>query len=228
VLREGTHMLNDHFPGLLPGGMTVTFRRDDALDHEDRHFLTWEHPMTRGCLDLLTSGPLGVAALTVCQHPGFRTGSVLYEALFVVEAPVPVALGLRRFLPPTVIRLLLDGQGEDQTDRLAHQELRGLCLSGNKKLADTVIRSQQSRIGALQQRAEELAGSRAAGIVEQARQAAQAHLDDEFRRLQALAGLNPNIRKDELAAAAEQRSVVLAAFDLVRLRFDALRLIVMR
>jgi ATP-dependent helicase HepA len=184
--------------------------------------------MTRGCLDLLSSGSLGGAAVTVCRHPEFRTGSVLYEALFVIDAIAPPSLGLRRFLPPTVVRLLLDNHGDDLAERLPHHALVGLCLSNNKKLADTVIRSQQSKLGPVQERAEQLAGKQMKGIVERARQHAREQLDGEFRRLQALAEVNPSIRADELAAAAARRSAVLAAFDDVRLRFDALRLIVMR
>jgi ATP-dependent helicase HepA len=228
VLREGSHMLSEHFPGLLPGGMTVTFQRDDALDHEDRQFLTWEHPMTRGCLDLLTSGPLGGVALTVCEHADFPTGSVLYEALFVVDTIAPAELGLRRFLPPTAIRLLLDVHGEDLAARLPHDQLHGLCIAGNRKLADTVVRSQQAKLGLLQQRAEELAGQQALAIVDRARHAASAELDDEYRRLKALAKVNPNVRESELNQIAARRERIDVALDDVRLRFDALRLVVMR
>ena len=142
----------------------MTFTRADALAHEDRQFMTWEHPMVKGCMEMLTSGELGAAAVTVCSHPDYRTGTVFLEALFVTECAAPPGLEIQRYLPPTCLRFLLDAQGEDKSEVLAHEQLLGLCLSQNRKLADTVIKSQGGRIKVLLLRAEELAeAGRAAG-----------------------------------------------------------------
>jgi ATP-dependent helicase HepA len=228
VLRAGAHMLSEHFPGLIADGMTVTFDRTDALDHEDRQFLTWEHPMVRGCVDGLVSGGLGGAAVAVCRHPDYRTGTVLYETLFIVDCVAPAALEIRRFLPPTVLRLVMDPQGEDRAAALSHAQLSGVCLANNRKLLDTVIHSQRDRIDALLQRAEELAGEQAAERVERARRRVCDELDAEYRRLSALARVSPNVRADELQAIRERRDRLLDHLDDVRVRFDALRLVVMR
>ena len=42
----------DGFPGLDPEGMTVSFSRDYSLAREDVQFLSWEHPMALGLLDI--------------------------------------------------------------------------------------------------------------------------------------------------------------------------------
>ena len=118
-----SHMLNEHIPGLGGEPVTVTFTRADALAHEDRQFLTWEHPMVRGCMEMLTSGELGAAAVTVCSHPDYRTGTVFLEALFVTECAAPRGLEMQRYLPPTCLRFLLDAQGEDKSEVLAHEQL---------------------------------------------------------------------------------------------------------
>jgi len=228
VLRAGTHMLSEHFPGLIADGMTVTFDRADALDHEDRQFLTWEHPMVRGCMDALISGGLGGAAVTVCEHPDYRTGTVLFETLFVVDCVAPAELEIRRFLPPTVLRLVIDPQGEDRADALPHGQLNGICLANNRKLLDTVIHSQRERIDALLQRAEDLAGEQADALVARARRRVRDELGDEHRRLSALARVSPNVPDAELQAISQRRDRLLDHLGDVRVRFDALRLVVMR
>jgi ATP-dependent helicase HepA len=228
VLREGAHMLSEHFPGLLSGGMTVTLDRRDALDHEDRQFLTWEHPMVRGCIDMLLSGGLGGAAITVCAHPEFRTGSLLCEALFVVDCLAPAELELRRFLPPTPIRLLLDGHGEDRSDELPAGALQGVCIANNRKLVDTVIRSQKTRVRPLLERAEALAQARAQGLIAAARRRTIEELDAERDRLTALARVSPNVGDRDLAELEARREAIVAHLRETRVRFDALRLIVMR
>lgn len=228
ILRPGAHMHGEHFPGLLSEGATVTFDRQDALAHEDRQFLTWEHPMVRGCMDLLSSGPLGGAAVTVCSHPNYRTGTLFVEALFVVECLAPAELAMPRFLPPTCIRLLIDTHGEDCAERLAHDDLRGLCLAQNRKLADTVIRSLQDRLALLLERAEQLAQAQAHATVAKAKKAVVDELGAEHQRLTALAQVNANVRDEELTDLVARQDRLLALLDEPQVRLDALRVVVMR
>ena len=81
VLKPGAHLQAASIPSLPADGMTVTVSRNIALANEDMQFLTWEHPMVRGCMEMLTSGELGTAAVTVCSHLDYRTGSALLEVL---------------------------------------------------------------------------------------------------------------------------------------------------
>ena len=228
VLRPGPHMLHEHFPGLGGEAATATFSRNDALAHEDRLFLTWEHPMVRGCMEMLTSGELGSAAVTVVSHPDYRTGTLFVEVLCVVECSAPQGLALQRYLPPTCLRLLLDAQGRDCSTQLAHADLQGLCLSQNRKLADTVLKSQAERVKALLRRATELAERAGAERAVQALDLMQADLTDELQRLESLARVNPNVRREEIQALATHRERMAAQIGRARVRLDAIRLIVMR
>jgi ATP-dependent helicase HepA len=228
VLRPGAHMLNEHMPGLSSGALTVTFGRADALAHEDRQFLTWEHPMVRGSMEMLTSGELGAAAVTVCSHPDHRTGTVFLEALFVTECPAPRGLEIQRYLPSTCLRFLLDAQGEDQASALAHQELEGLCLSQNRKLADTVIKSQGERIKVLLGHAEGLAQAQGAELAERALQQMNTELAAEQQRLVALAKVNPNVRDEEIEQLSVRRELIAVHLRDTRVRLDAVRVVVMR
>ncbi len=228
VLRPGAHMLSDHFPTLSHEASTVTFNRGHALAHEDRQFLTWEHPMVQGCMEMLTSGELGAASVTVCSHPDFKTGTVFLEALYLIECLAPTGLEMQRYLPPTCLRFLLDAQGRDRAGELAHEQLSGLCLSQNRKLAETVIASQTERAKALLQLATGLAEGTVGDVVNAAIAQVDAELSAERQRLTALAKVNPNVREDEIERLEVRHQALLDHLALTRVRLDAVRLVVMR
>src|SRR5581483_4256570 len=52
-------VLADSFPGLPASGFTVTCDRERALAREDLQFLTWDHPLVNGALDLLLGSERG-------------------------------------------------------------------------------------------------------------------------------------------------------------------------
>ena len=228
VLRRGAHMLEEHFPGLSGEAATVTFEREDALAREDRLFLTWEHPMVQGCMELLTSGERGAAAVTLCSHAAHRTGTVFLEVLFVTECPAPPGLEVQRYLPPTCLRYLLDIEGRNHAGALPHEQLQGLCLSHNRKLAETVIRSQVKRVELLLELADGMAREEGEALAGQALERMHAELDAEQQRLVALAAVNPNVRADELEQFAARRQLIAEHLQATRVRLDAVRIVVMR
>lgn len=228
VLRPGAHMLHEHFPELPAEGATVTFERADALTHEDRQFLTWEHPMVLGCMEMLTSGELGSAAVTVASHPDYPTGTLFVELLYLTECAAPPGLEAQRFLPPSCIRLLLDAQGKNRSEHLDHEQLQGLCLSHNRKLAHTVIQSQSDRIKLLLKHAESLAEERSEALTRAAVSKMHAELSAERSRLTELARVNANVREDEVEQLALREELLARHLEDTRVRLDAIRLVVMR
>jgi ATP-dependent helicase HepA len=228
LVRKGAHMRQEHVPGLTDRGIRVAWSREDALTHEDREFLTWEHPMVRGTMDLLSSSDLGSAAMSVCSHPDYPTGTLLLELLYLSECLAPAALEAQRYLPPTCHRLLLTGQGQNHADRVTATELRGLCLTGNKKLAATVIKTQGPKIKPLLAQGEALARTENEQVIAAAIQAMQHELGTELQRLQALAEVNPTVRAEEIEQWAARRELLEVYLQQTRVRLDAVRIIVMR
>ncbi len=227
VLRPGRHMRHDSFPGLPPDGLTLSFERADALAHEDREFITWEHPMVIGSMDMLAGEELGAAAMSVVQHPDYRPGTPLLELLYVVECPAPRGLHIRRFLPPTAMRLLLNAQGRDLADELSPQELRGRCLSRERKLAASLLGHLKAPLEGLLEQGGDLAENRAGLIIEQALAGMEKELDAELERLRYLMGVNPNVRSDELEHMEVRKDALSIYIKDARVRLDALRVIVM-
>jgi len=223
VLHPGDHMLQERFPELPGDGATVTFRRDDALVHEDRRFLTWEHPMVRGAMELLTGSALGSAAFTVLDSGPLPSGTLLLELLFVLACSAPAELEARRFLPPTAVRLVLDRGGNDHADRLPPERLRGVSLHRDRATAAAVVKSQAELVRRLMQRGEALAQEQAEALKEKALAAMRAGLDAEIRRILQLGAEED----DETLLGLTTRRVLLEDYlQQALLRLDAVRLIV--
>jgi len=187
LLHPGDHMLQERFPGLPAEGATATFDREDALAHEDRLFLTWEHPMVRGAMEQLVDGALGAAAFTVLDEGPLPSGTLLLELLFVVACSAPAALEAHRFLPPSCLRLVLDRAGNDHAARLPPERLRGRSMHRERATVAAVMKSQSELLRRLMQRGEALAEERAEAVRSEALAAMRAELGEEIERLSRLA-----------------------------------------
>ncbi len=226
VLRPGPHRLQERFPELPEEGLTVTFDRALALAREDREFLTWEHPMTRGAMAMILDSDLGTCALTLLRDRELPTGALLLEMIHVAQCPAPPELEIGRFLPPTALRLLLDAEGRDRAEDFPHQRLRGQCLTRNRRLARAIIQAKTATLETMMEEGERRAAQTAAGLEVAARAHMTEELTAEIARLRALARVNPNIRAEEITALEERRDRLSRYLTRVRLHLDALRLIV--
>jgi ATP-dependent helicase HepA len=226
VLHPGRHMLQEQFPGLPEDGLTVSFDRPHALAHEDRTFLTWEHPMTRAAMDLLTNSDLGTASVLLTRDRRFKTGALLLEMLHVAECPAPPELAVGRFLPRLGLRLLLDERGRDHAKDFASEALSGKCLTGNRKLAAALLEAKAESIEQLLATGETLLEKARGRLQRQAIKRMEEMIDAEIERLTALAAVNPAIRADEIEQLRLQRVQLREALGRVHLRLDALRLVV--
>jgi len=226
VIRPGRHMLEEHFPRLPEDGLTVTYDRDDALSHEDRAFLTWEHPMVRDALELIASSDLGTSVVLLARDPRFSTGSLLLEMLFIAECPAPVGLDIGRFLPPTLLRLAVDEQGRDRAAEVPHDDLYGHCMTTKRKLARTLVAAKGQHIARMLTAGEGLAQSAANRLQTRAAERMGRVLDAEIERLEALAAVNPTIRPEEMTQLRNERERLALALGHIHLRLDALRLVV--
>jgi ATP-dependent helicase HepA len=100
-------ILADSFPGLPSAGFTITFDRKRALAREDMQFMTWDHPLVTGAFDLLLGSDKGNCC--VDEHAAGRL-----EAVYVLECVAPLQLHVDRFLPPTPVRVTVEGREVEQ------------------------------------------------------------------------------------------------------------------
>lgn len=216
-------VLADAFPGLPSEGLTVTCDRRLALTREDLQFLTWDHPLVTGAIDLLLGSEKGNSSFAV--WPDKKTSGLYLEAIFVLECIAPTRLHADRFLPPTPVRVLVDRGGRDVGDDIGIEELSrhiqfrdGHSLLEQRELREEVIPKLIAAAESIALRAIE-------DMIPRARQKMAAQLGHEVSRLKELKKVNRAVRPEEIDLLVQQQRELEKHLGASRLRLDALRLI---
>lgn len=226
ILRPSEKMLDASFPLGSDEAVTITYDRGQALAREDMQFLTWEHPMVLGGMDLVLSGSMGNTAVALIKNKALKPGTVLLELLFVSEVVAPRVLQLNRFLPPQALRCLLDANGNDLAPKVAFETLNDQLESVPRASANKFVQAQRDQLAARITQAESKVVPRHNERVTQAQQRLKATLDEEVARLTALQAVNPSVRDSEIEALRKQRTEGLAALEKAALRLEAIRVLV--
>jgi ATP-dependent helicase HepA len=226
IIRPGDHMLTDAFPGLDNEGMTVCFDRTAALSREDVHFLTWEHPMAQGVLDMFGSSEYGNANIALIKNKGIKAGTVLVECWFRLEAVAPKSLGLERLLPRLALRVLIDDKGRNLSANVAHEVLRRQLLPLERSTARNVAKQQAALFEDLLGKADALAAAELPAVKAAAAEKLEALLGGEITRLKALQKVNPSIRADEIQRLEKQYQACEKHLAQLRAISDAVRVII--
>jgi len=226
ILRPSEKMLDASFPLGDDEAVTVTYDRDQALAREDMQFLTWEHPMVQGGMDLVLSGSMGNTAVALIKNKALKPGTVLLELLYVSEVVGPRKLQLGRFLPPAALRCLLDANGNDLAAKVGFETLNDQLESVPRASANKFVQAQRDVLAKQINDAETKILPRHVERVSEAKRRLIAELDEELARLVALRAVNPSVRDSEIEALCEQREQSLAMFDKAALRLEAIRILV--
>ncbi|MGA9572834.1 MAG: RNA polymerase-associated protein RapA, partial [Lysobacterales bacterium] len=226
VLRPGEHMTEHTFPGLPEDGLTATYQRDLALLREDFHYLTWEHPMVTGAMDMILNGEYGNNTFCSMKLPPYKTGSLLLEAVFTTSCTAPTALQLQRYLPLTTTRVVVDNQGNDLSDLLTENHFNRKGQRVRMMTAQDFIRHARPQISAMIEQAEMLAEDQKPEIINTARLTMQSVQQAELRRLRALAEVNPNIRQEEIDYLLEETAKLEHYLATAHLKLEAVRVAV--
>ncbi|WP_061243177.1 RNA polymerase-associated protein RapA [Ectopseudomonas composti] len=226
ILRPSEKMLDASFPLGDDEAVTVTYDRDQALAREDMQFLTWEHPMVQGGMDLVLSGSMGNTAVALIKNKALKPGTVLLELLYVSEVVGPRKLQLGRFLPPAALRCLLDANGNDLAAKVGFETLNDQLESVPRASANKFVQAQRDVLAKQINDAETKILPRHVERVSEAKRRLIAELDEELARLVALRAVNPSVRDSEIEALREQREQSLAMFDKAALRLEAIRILV--
>lgn len=226
VLRPGEHMTEHSFPGLPEDGLTATYQRELALSREDFHYLTWEHPMVTGVMDMVLSGEYGNTAFCTMKLAPFKAGTILLETIFTTSCPAPRALQLHRYLPLTTTRVVVDSKGNDLSGLLTEKHFNKLGQRVQMLVAQDFIRHTRPQLIAMIGQAEKLAANLESSIIETAKAQMQSLQESELQRLRALAQVNPNIRQAEIDHLVEKTDEMEHYLAATHLKLEALRVAV--
>ncbi len=225
AVNPGSHMTMP-LPALPDEGMTITYQRATALSFEDVSYLTWDHPLVTGAMDVVLGGELGNTSVIAVPVEGVVRGTVLLESLFVLESASSAAMQSNRYLPPTMIRTMIDQTGK-RHDRLpSHRTLDHPGEPLRPELIRKLLSARYNLLRKMVAASEKLAKKLAPEILSRAVEEGRGVLETEIQRLEALMDVNPNVRDEEVEHFRRQLADLTERLESSSLRLDALRVIV--
>ena len=225
IAEPSEHATLTQFPGLPETGCTLTTRRALALEREDTQFLTWDHPLARGALDVMLQSSDGRVALAALNMSPWPAGKILIEGFFRLDCPADAKLNAPRYLPPTLLRIVIDPNGEDRSAEYDEATLAHRVASVPLSAARQLVERNQPTIRQQIALAEAIAAQHAPQLREQSIVEMQTELGAEWQRLTALSKVNPSIRPDELTALQDDITELNDALSQSRLQMEALRVL---
>lgn len=226
ILSPGDHMHYDSLPGLPAEGMTATYSRTLALGREDMQFLTWEHPLVMGTMDIVTDGDFGNTAVCSIKLPPLKPGTLLLESIYTLHCAAPKQIQIQRYLPQTLSRIVVDTNGSDLSAILTETHINNLAERVGRRQAVEVVKHTRADISKMVDRVEAIAETQLPDMLAAARQNVQDVLGAEQDRLKALAQVNPNIRQEEIDYLAQTRSDLEQYLESATMKLDAVRVII--
>jgi ATP-dependent helicase HepA len=212
------------FPSIPREGIPVTFDRKRALSRDDISFLSWDHPMATGSIDMVLSSGTGSAGFGVLR--GTNNPGVLLEILYVLETTSEQSIYIDRFLPNTPLRIVVDHTGKEVTDRYPVETLNKKLIPGsidplldNDMLVDTILPDMISA-------ATKIAEEQSVKEIAKGLKRMNLTLNHEIDRLKLLKKKNNNIRPEEIQIAITEQVTLATLIKNARVRMDAIQLII--
>ena len=222
-IKPSDNMYVPYFPNLQVDGVRITYDRKTALRREDVEFLTWDHPMVVGVIDLILSNTFGNMSVMMRKKSG--QSKTYIETFFKLHVIAPKSLSPERFFPPTPIRILVDSSGENLSLKFDKSDIDERVTSAD---AETVRKARGLPKAAVQkvlQNAHQHALAEAQDLKKKYKQDMINHLEREKTRLIKLKAVNPVVRPEEIESITEQIAVLTKCYEEAEVVLDSMRVI---
>ena len=226
IVMPSDHMLGQNLPGLPEDGLTATYSRRRALSREDMRFLTWEHPLVVAAMEQIANGDFGSTTVCTLKLPPLKPGTLLFEGMFSVYCPAPKVMQLGRYIPQSVVRVVVDESGKDFSSILTEAHFAKLCQRVKRRTAVDMVKHVRTQVDSLVAHAEAIAQAQQTDLIAEAQRRMAEGQNGELERLQALAAVNSSIRSEEIDYLRESMELSQNYLAHAQLKLDALRLIV--
>jgi ATP-dependent helicase HepA len=223
-IRAGDNMYLPHFPGLENEGMTITFKRENALKREDLVFLTWDHPMVVGIMDFISSKEMGNATIASWKSPSKE--SFLFEGFYLLSCVGDRKLQVQKWFPPTPLRVLLNAQQQELTQKLPKKFIDESTISLDVEKRAQLKELPKDFIKDCIKKGRELCVARAKQYKDKFKEEMLNSYNSEIERLEALRKINPTVSETEIILLKFNRDNLAKAMDKAELALDSLRLII--
>ena len=223
ILSPSDHMQHHHFPALPEEGITATYQRHRALVREDMAFLSWEHPMVSGSLDMLINSDFGNSAFCTLDYDQLPAGTLLLEAIFTLKCPAPRSLQINRYLNHSYLRVVVDETGRDFSELLTKVTFNSMVGRIPRVTKQELVKQARSKINILINNAQQWGKQQQPSIIEQAITTMRSSLQTEQERLTALATVNSMIRPEEISYIEELQQAIVEYLKASQLSLNAIR-----
>jgi len=211
------------FPGIKGDRMVVTFDRKIAVTRDDIEFLTWDHPMVTGAIELFLGSGKGNASIV--EMKGTGKPGIFLESVYILECVAPGELHMNRFLARRPIRTLVDHNLQDLTAQYPWEIIRDSVTTCGRSWLGDFPGIKERLVPDLLGAGFKFSEKEAAAAIDRAKARVVQVVGGEAGRLTRLRKINPAIRGDEILALRNESDKLLCHMERARLRLDSLRLI---
>jgi len=148
------------------------------------------------------------------------------ETWFGIDCVAPAGSQVRRDLPITPTRLVMDIAGKDSAAILTEPLLNKICQGLPLKIAQALVAKTRVQVEQILTKAQRTVNARLPQIKATAVEQMQQRQEIELRRLVALKKVNPGIRDDEIEHIKQQREDSEKIINRAEFQLQAIRLIV--
>lgn len=225
-LIPSDNMMIPAIPGIPDGGAVITFDRQRALVREDVLFVSWEHPLILGFMDILTSTQLGQASVALLETKQIPAGQVLLEIQWQIAILPRLSHALKPYLNRNLLRTLtLEGGTTDLSTILTEDALAPQIKTLPVKMVRKLIQSAKERIPPIYEIGLGHAKEQFETALKNARKAHEAAAEAKIERTRYLAGVNPLVDEQDVMKAEMQAEMHGQAWDDVELQPVGVRMI---
>lgn len=222
-IRPSDNMYVPYFPNLPVDGVRITFDRKTAIQREDVEFLTWDHPMVVGVIDLILSNTFGNMSVMMRRKSG--QSKTFIETYFKLQVVAPKSMSPERFFPPTPIRVLVDSTGENFTLKFDKNDIDERITGADSETVRKAKGLPKAAVQKVLQAAHQHALVEAQELKKKYKQAMTEHLNHEKTRLLKLKAVNPVVRPEEIESIINQIEVLSKCYDEAEVVMDSMRVI---
>lgn len=182
--------------------------------------------MVSDSMSMLLDSEMGNSSAVQIKSSSLPAGTMLLECLFLLECIAPPELLAGRFLPTTMIRVLLDQKGADRSAEVTHHHINDQCRRIEQTVIGQIVRQYKQGIRAMVSHAEKLADRGVPEMVKQSLSRMMESYTEEIQRLTALKKVNSNVRMEEIEMLQAEGLALHNHLKKAQLKLDAVRLII--
>lgn len=223
-VHPSDNMYVPYFPHLPVEGKRITFNRKLALKRDDVEFLTWEHPMVSGVMELILGNSFGNSSAMMRREVKDKAKTFL-ECFFKLDIVAPRNLSPDRFVALSPLRILVDSSGENFSQKFSKETIDDKITNASPEHIQKLRTLPKAQVAKIIKIAHEVALGQAKEIKTNAIKVMEESLGVEEERLKNLRKINPIVREDEILAIENRIKTLRDCYEKADVSLDSIRII---